>query len=108
MSRPVVYIKPTREALADYERAPSTHPFPSRFHVMRTRDTPVQLWLAYPTSGLAPYWPLQQIPGLGRREVTLPKYTRLAATWREAMDYVTTGKQPTPIEQIYPEYCGLP
>lgn len=100
-------------ALNDWLRAPWCYPNPMRFHVYRVEEAPVPLWVAWPHAhqryGPEAEWALQQSESrwFGKRVIALPKHAALASTWREAMDYVHGCGPPTPLEDVYPEYCGL-
>lgn len=45
--------------------------------------------------------------GLGRRILYLPDGSAICPTWREAMQYATTGRQYRPVANVYPEWCGV-
>jgi hypothetical protein len=72
---------------------------------IRADHTTPQLWIAFPTP---PSLNFKQVPGCGRRDITMPEGTIVTATWQEAMDYATAGRSPRPIADVYPEFCGMP
>lgn len=96
--------------LENYRRAPWCHPFPLRFHVGNLNKLPIdfadgpRIWAALPITTNALEW---RTVTYGRRSIELPEYAELAATWREAMDYATTGIPPRQIHHVYPEWCGI-
>lgn len=97
--------------LDNYRRAPWAHPCPLRFHVGNLNKLPIafadgpRIWAALPITADALEWRTRTY---GRRTIELPECAELAATWREAMDYATTGIPPRPLEYVYPDWCGLP
>jgi len=96
------------------QRAQWAHDCPPRFQVLSVvmlpssiywpdrPGWPTRLWVALPNP------PTTLISHtFGRRTIDLPEIACLAATWREAMDYATTGKRPRPLDAVYPGWCGL-
>lgn len=103
-------------ALNDWMRAPWMYPNVLRFRIWRMSPIDgVELWVAAPYArrGMPKVQqtldnqPYHMLPGTGRRQIEMPQFAILAATWREAIECATKGKQPRPLELVYPEYCGL-
>lgn len=95
-------------AMDDYLRAPWMFKgCPFRFRVSRVREAPVALWAATPIFHF-PHNEWKRMYGTGQRILELPPLSIVAATWREAMDYVTHGAYPRrALCEVYPEYCGM-
>lgn len=94
--------------LDDYLRAPWMHDrFPLRMRVTQVTTSGPRLWVAMPIHRGVDRPPIWSTRRLGRREVDLPILAVIAATWREAMDFALTGASPTPVEDVYPHWCGV-
>lgn len=64
------------------------------------------LWVVVPRVPVG-WLPAEPLAGTGQRTIVWKQFTRLTATWREALDYATTGRQPRPLTEVYPEFCGV-
>lgn len=74
-------------------------------YMAHRRFPPLWVVMPYPQPGddLGTY----PVHGLGRRVLYLSQNSALCCTWREAMNYATTGRSQRPIATVYPEWCGL-
>lgn len=79
---------------------------PLRFRVQRASYATVPIWVATPIN-TGSDWPMAYVGDTGSRAIYLPRLSVVAATWREAMNYVSDGRPPRPLSQVYPRYCGV-
>lgn len=78
----------------------------ARIQLVSVSTIHARLWIAQPIP--TPGEPATYIPYVfGRRVIELPKGSAVAATWREAITYATTGAKPRNIADLYPTWCGL-
>ena len=100
----------SRQRWADWNRflrAPwAFDEVPLRFRITKAAYAPVPVWVACPLM-IDGEWPMAYVGDTGSRAVYLPRYSAVAATWEEALTYVTTGKRPRPLVEVYPAYCGV-